>query len=71
MTFQRFKALCKTICAKAGHGLVLTFSNEDGVFKAEYGDIKITGRPGSDITTANWGSGHVAQFHIGEVAGKC
>lgn len=67
MTFARFKALCKTICAKAGHGLVLQFSEEDGVFSATYGDIKITGRPGSDVSTVNWGSGHVAQFNLGEV----
>ena len=38
MRYARFKAIIRSVCAKAAEGCVLRFKSEDGKYIAEYGD---------------------------------
>lgn len=58
MSYQRFKAIVKSVCAKTGGGIKLRFRNEDGMFFAEYDDITVTANRLSTALTWNFGSGH-------------
>lgn len=54
----------ETIIARKFAGLSIRFQHIEGLYIAEVpGEgIRITGRPNSRRVTANWGSGHCAQF---------
>lgn len=74
MSYQRFKAIVKSVCAKTGGGIKLKFRNEDGMFFAEYDDITITANRLSSSLTVNHGSGHgvhrahTAMVKVGDLA---
>ena len=56
----------ENIIARKFAGLSICFQHIEGLYIAEVlGEgIRITGRPNSRRVTANWGSGHCAQFAI-------
>ena len=56
----------ENIIARKFAGLSIRFQHIEGLYIAEVlGEgIRITGRPNSRRITANWGSGHCAQFAI-------
>ena len=56
----------ENIIARKFAGLAIRFQHIEGLYIAEVpGEgIRITGRPNSQRVTANWGSGHCAQFAI-------
>ena len=56
----------ENIIARKFAGLSIRFQHIEGLYIAEVpGEgIRITGRPNSRRVTANWGSGHCAQFAI-------
>lgn len=62
MSYQVFKKMVRTICAKSGEGIIPVFSNVDGKYTARYEDITITGNSKSVRLTAMWGSGHQAMI---------
>ena len=55
MTYARFKAVLKTVCARAAHNAVLRFEEdtESKKFRAFYGDIEFVGNGSSDSITVN------------------
>ena len=64
MSFQVFKKIVETICARSGGGITPLFSEEDGRYIAQYDDIEITGNSQSVRLTARWGSGKCHQAMI-------
>lgn len=57
MTFEAFRRMVFTICAKAGGGISPRFRNEDGKFIATYDDVVISANSKSPSLTVRWGSG--------------
>lgn len=69
MSFQVFKQIVATICARCG-GITPQFSEEDGRYVAQCDDIEISGNSKSVRLTARWGSGHQAMVPQ-EVCNAC
>lgn len=60
MSFEAFKKIVRTICAKSGGGIRPQFSQEDGKYIARYDDVVMSGNSGTYGITVRWGSGHQA-----------
>lgn len=74
MTYEAFKRIVKTICARSGAGLRVRFSSgRDGMFIARYGDIVLTANKSAESITCNFGSGsgikrsHMAMVKVGDL----
>ena len=57
MSFEAFRRMVLTICARAGGGIRPRFRNEDGKFMATYDDVVISASKSSKSLTVRWGSG--------------
>lgn len=60
MSFEVFKKIVTTICAKSGGGIRPQFSQEDGRYLARYDDVVLSGNSSTYGVTVRWGSGHQA-----------
>lgn len=64
MSYQKFKQMVRSICARAGGGIRLRFSQEDDRYIAVYDDIEITANSQSSSLTVRWGSGQNHKPHM-------
>lgn len=67
MDFKGFIAAINAKIAASGAEIKAIFSNDDekGLFRAEFDDGMVMTAPrGGRTVTANWGSGHQAQFCV-------
>lgn len=67
MSYTRFKTMVRSICAKAGGGIRLRFSQDDGRYFARYDDIEITANSQSSSLTVRWGSSSKHKPHMAMV----
>lgn len=67
MSFEVFKKIVHTICAKSGGGIMPRFSQADGKYIAQYDDVVMSGNASTYGITVRWGSGHQAMVPVNTI----